>query len=121
MLRHSHVVLGLAALSLALPLLQDDGKPAPVAPDPLAVLFETKVRPILINRCEECHADKADGDLRVDSREALMKGGESGVVIVPGDPDASVLIQAVRRTHAKLSMPKRRAKLPDDEIAALIE
>jgi len=121
MLRHSFGVLALAALSIALSLAQDGGqKPAP-APDPLAVLFETKIRPILINRCEECHADKADGDLRVDSREALMKGGESGVVIVPGDPDASVLIQAVRRTHAKLSMPKRRAKLPDDEIEALAE
>jgi hypothetical protein len=89
------------------------------ARDPLAVHFETKVRPILVSRCEECHAETADGGLRVDSREQLMLGGDSGAAIVVGDPDASLLIQVVRHTHAKLKMPKRRAKLPAAEIEAL--
>ncbi len=89
--------------------------------NPLALQFETKVRPILVNRCEECHADTADGGLRLDKRDELMKGGESGRAIVVGDPDASLLIQAVRHTHATLKMPKKRAKLPDEEIAALEE
>ena len=87
--------------------------------DPLAVLFETKVRPILVSRCEECHAETAEGGLRLDTREELMQGGDSGPAIMIGDPDASLLIQAVRHTHAKFKMPKRHAKLTDAEIGAL--
>ncbi|MCY2960805.1 MAG: PSD1 and planctomycete cytochrome C domain-containing protein [Planctomycetota bacterium] len=109
--------LSIAGLALAL-LSFTIAAEEPKADDP-AVLFETRVRPILVNRCEECHAETADGDLRVDSREALLKGGESGPAIVVGDPEASLLIQAVRQTHAKLKMPKRRAKLSDAEIATL--
>ncbi len=91
------------------------------AQDPLAVAFEAKVRPILVNRCEECHADDADGGFRLDTRENLMKGGDSGPAIVIGDANASLMIQAIRQTHAKLKMPKKRAKLPDDEIEALAQ
>src|SRR5262245_6073656 len=68
-------LIALAALFLA-------GAAQDPKPDPLAVLFETKVRPILVNRCEECHADDADGGLRVDTREGLMKGGDSGAAIL---------------------------------------
>ncbi len=108
--------IGIALATAALALAFQDRKD-----DPLAVQFETKVRPILVNRCEECHAEDADGGLRVDKREAFFKGGESGPAILPGDPEGSLLIQAVRHTHAKLKMPKKRAKLPDAEIAALEE
>jgi hypothetical protein len=98
---------------------QDKAGQDPVAAtDPRAVHFETKVRPLLIRRCEECHAETADGNLRVDSREALLKGGDSGPAIVVGDPEASLLIQAVRQTH-KLKMPKKRSKLGTEEVAAL--
>ncbi|HUR27491.1 MAG TPA: DUF1549 domain-containing protein, partial [Planctomycetota bacterium] len=110
----SSSVSALAALGV-LVAMQDP------APDPLAVLFETKVRPILVHRCEECHADDADGGLRLDTREGLMQGGESGPAIVIGDADASLLMQAIRHTHAKLVMPKKREKLPDSEIATLAE
>ncbi|HTF89731.1 MAG TPA: DUF1553 domain-containing protein [Planctomycetota bacterium] len=113
---HLLTTSGLALFLLGLALSAQDPKP-----DPLAVLFETKVRPILVNRCEECHAEDADGGLRLDSREALMKGGDSGAAIMIGDADASLLIQAIRHSHPKLKMPQKRSKLPDDEIAALEE
>ena len=107
--------IGIALAAAATLALQDPKD------DPLAVQFETKVRPILVNRCEECHAQDADGGLRLDKRAEFLKGGESGPAVLPGDPDGSLLIQAVRHTHAKLKMPKKRAKLPDAEIAALEE
>ena len=60
--------------------------------------FETKVRPVLAANCYDCHADMRSGGLRLDSREAMLKGGKSGPAIVPGDPEKSLLIQAVRQT-----------------------
>src|SRR4051794_26498729 len=64
------------------------------AEDPEAA-FETRVRPVLAGTCFPCHGgEKTSGGLRVDSREALVKGGDSGPAVVPGDPGASLLIQA---------------------------
>ena len=83
-----------------------------------ADFFEAKVRPILVANCYGCHTNTAMGGLRLDSRDAMVRGGNSGAVIVPGKPEESVLIQAVRRTHAKLKMPPATA-LKADEIAAL--
>jgi len=94
-----------------------EGIPLP-QPTPSS-FFESKVRPVLVARCDECHGESAEGGLRLDSREGLMKGGESGAVLVPGNPDASLLIQAVRQTHKKLRMPKRHGKLAADEIESL--
>src|SRR5262245_29496157 len=68
--------------------------------------FETKLRPVLADTCLKCHGGKkVSNGLRVDSREALLKGGEHGPAIVPGDPDKSLLIQAIRRVHAEIKMP----------------
>ena len=61
-----------------------------------AEYFEAKVRPVLAANCYDCHTDQAFGGLRLDSREGLLKGGASGPAIVPGDPDKSLMIQAVR-------------------------
>jgi hypothetical protein len=83
--------------------------------------FENHIRPILADKCYKCHstlAEKIKGGLLLDSREALLKGGDSGKAIVPGDPEASLLIKAVRYTDPDLQMPKDK-KLADDEIAAL--
>jgi hypothetical protein len=80
--------------------------------------FETKIRPVLANNCYNCHAASALGGLRLDSHDALLKGGTRGAAIVPGDPDKSLLIQAVRQTDAKLKMPMG-GKLKDSEIADL--
>src|SRR3954466_4850350 len=82
--------------------------------------FEARILPILAVNCYDCHTDERMGGLRVDSREALLKGGRSGPAIVPGDPDKSLLIQAVRQTRDTLKMPKG-GKLTPTEIDALTE
>ena len=79
--------------------------------------FETRVRPLLVENCYSCHGGKQQlSSLRVDSREALMKGGLRGSALVPGDPDRSLIIQAVR--HQDLKMPLGRM-LADAEIGHL--
>jgi hypothetical protein len=84
--------------------------------------FENKIRPVLADNCYKCHstlAEKVKGGLLLDSRDGLLKGGDDGAVIVPGNPEASMLIKAVRYTDPDLQMPKDK-KLPDDEIADLV-
>lgn len=70
--------------------------------------FETKIRPLLTERCLECHgADKQKGGLRLDSRAGWQKGGEHGSPIVPGKPEESLLIKAVRYADKDLQMPPK--------------
>src|SRR5277367_2055404 len=83
-----------------------------------AEFFETKIRPVLASNCYSCHADSKLGGLRVDSREAMLKGGKSGAALTPGDPDKSLFIKAVRQTDANLKMPMG-GKLKDSEIEDL--
>ena len=71
-------------------------KTGALAPD--ADFFENKVRPIFASSCYDCHDDTAKGGLRVDSKAAFEKGGSRGAAVIPGDPDKSLLIQAVRQT-----------------------
>src|SRR5687767_6904808 len=67
------------------------------APTPQQIeFFETKIRPLLVESCLDCHTDDEKGGLRLDSREAMVKGGESGPAVVPGDPDNSLLMKAIR-------------------------
>ncbi|HEY3840229.1 MAG TPA: PSD1 and planctomycete cytochrome C domain-containing protein [Bryobacteraceae bacterium] len=80
--------------------------------------FENKIRPILANSCYGCHTNTALGGLRLDSLEAMLKGGKRGPAIVVGDPDKSLLIKAIRQTDSELKMPFG-SKLKDSEIAAL--
>ena len=95
--------------------------PATVADDKTGKaieLFEKQVRPTLIDQCIRCHgAEKQRGGLRLDTREAWTKGGDSGPAIIPGDPDASVLLNAIRYENPELEMPPR-GKLPEHTIAA---
>ena len=83
--------------------------------------FEEKIRPLLSARCFECHTEEKSGGLRLDSREAMLLGGESGSAIEPGKPDESLLIQVVRRVPKVPAMPRKAAKLKDEEIEALVE
>src|SRR5258707_11879522 len=103
--------------------LADD--PAPSAKEEATLspeeqeFFEKQVRPLLVKHCYQCHSSEAKilkGGLHLDSRGGWMKGGESGPVIVPGAPDKSVLIEAIR--YQSLEMPPQ-GKLPDAEIAVL--
>ena len=81
--------------------------------------FETNVRPTLATECFSCHTDSQLGGLRLDSREAMLRGGKSGPAIVPGDPDKSLLVIAVRQAGA-LKMPKG-GKLAQDKIDAIAQ
>ncbi|MFN0118960.1 MAG: DUF1549 domain-containing protein, partial [Blastocatellia bacterium] len=81
--------------------------------------FESKVRPVLATQCFSCHTDSQLGGLRLDSREAMLRGGKSGPALVPGDPDKSLLVIAMRQTGA-LKMPKG-GKLPQDQIDAIAQ
>jgi cytochrome c553 len=81
-----------------------------------ADFFEKKIRPILVEHCQRCHgAQKQSGNLRLDSRAALLAGGDSGPAVVPGQPDKSLLIEAVN--YASLQMPPTgRLKPPQVEL-----
>jgi mono/diheme cytochrome c family protein len=97
-------------------------KPAPAEADQQAQeeFFETKVRPVIVNRCLDCHgSEKSKGGLRLDSRDAVLKGAESGPVVLPGKPGESPLIAAIRY-EGDVQMPPK-GKLKDAEIAALTE
>ena len=113
----------LPALLLVLPLT---ATPAPAAPGPSAeddAFFEKKVRPVLFARCQECHSTrtkKKRGGLLLDGRAAVLAGGETGPAAVPGHPEKSLLVQAVRFEHATVSMPPA-GKLPPAEVAVLEE
>ncbi len=83
-------------------------------------LFEAKIRPLLVERCHKCHAGTmTKGGLRLDSREAFLKGGETGPAIVVGKPDESRLMKAVRHQDG-LAMPPD-GKLNETQIASLAE
>jgi cytochrome c553 len=81
--------------------------------------FETRIRPLLVENCFKCHGgDKKKGNLQLDSRAGLLKGGDSGPALMPGQPDQSRLIQAVRYTDDVLRMPPK-SKLSNSQIADL--
>lgn len=88
--------------------------------DPREEFFEQKVRPLLVERCFKCHGDKKQfGELRVDSREMLLKGGENGPAIVSEKPDESRLIEAVRQSGDLVMPPEPEERLSDDQIGVL--
>src|ERR1700675_3363261 len=80
--------------------------------------FERKIRPVLINNCYNCHSANTNskGGLRVDDRNGLLTGGGRGPAIIVGNPDKSLLIQAVKHAHAAVKMPPMK-HIADDEIA----
>ena len=83
--------------------------------------FEKTIRPILVNNCYTCHSadTKPAGNLRVDDRAGIFRGGQSGPAVVPGDPAKSVLIQRVSNHDPKKRMPKEGQPLTDRQIADL--
>ncbi len=93
------------------------------APDPAAAtpegieFFEKHVRPLFATHCLECHGEKKQGGLQLDSRAAMLAGSDSGPSIAPGDPDGSLLVHAVRYQDEPKMPPE--GKLPDDAIAKL--
>jgi hypothetical protein len=117
----SRTLLGLMWLACAasgVSMAQDE----PISRDTAAAqteFFEKKIRPILVERCYECHSgSESNGGLRLDDRQRVRRGGDTGPALVEGQPDASLMIRAVRYTNPDLQMPPS-GRLPDDEIAAL--
>ena len=99
------LILNLLLLATATELYADDG----------AVLFETNIRPLLIGYCQKCHGPTTqEAGLRLDSRAALITGGEHGPAIVPANPDQSLLLKAVRHL-GDVQMPPN-GKLKDKQI-----
>ena len=87
------------------------------------VFFREKVQPILSQHCFKCHShgEKMKANLLVDSREALLTGGDTGPAIVPGDPAKSLLIEAIGYKNADMQMPPKGEKLSDAQVATLTE
>src|ERR1051325_3834504 len=90
--------------------------------------FEKRIRPALVENCYECHsaeAKKLKGKLRLDSREDILRGGETGPAIIPGNPEKSLLITAIKYTDKDLQMPPPKGdtsrKLTDNVIADFIQ
>src|SRR5437870_7803912 len=94
-----------------------DPKARPVTPQE-AEFFESRVRPVLTENCFSCHGlAKQKSGLRLDSLQALLKGGDNGSVVLPGDPDNSRLVQAIRY-GGELKMPPK-GRLPPPAVDAL--
>jgi hypothetical protein len=96
------------------------GERASAADQSHVTFFENKVRPVLADHCYECNgpsSSKGKAKLRVDSLKSLLHGGTSGPANVPGEPDRSLLILAVRHDCA-IEMPPK-TKLEQDQINAL--
>lgn len=96
--------------------------PSSVLADDSESFFEAKIRPVLLGTCFRCHGDsKTSGSLKVDSREALLKGGDSGPAIVPGKPETSLLIRAIQRQDGVAAMPpEKKHALRTDQVADLV-
>jgi hypothetical protein len=108
----SNAPLGLLALTAIAPALRAQGDASSTD------YFESKIRPLLATNCYACHTTVNSGGLRLDTAEAMAKGGNHGPAVAPGDPDKSLLITAVRQTDANLKMPMG-GKLKDAEIESL--
>ena len=120
-MRRAALVLALlmAVPAVPAPALQASATEAERAKSP--EWFEATIRPLLTAKCFECHTDEKAGGLRLDSRENMLLGGETGSAIEPGKPDESLLILMVRHTPKYVPMPKKAPRLKPEEIEALVE
>jgi len=101
--------------------LQAASQSEPASPAAVA-FFESKIRPVLIEHCYDCHSDEAgaaEGGLRLDSRQAIRTGGEHGAAVVPGDLDGSLLLAAITHADPERRMPPKAPQLPAAVIADL--
>ena len=118
------VVSGAVVVMAAVVLAANFSPAMPPPSDAATVDFQRDVRPILSNHCFECHGP--DGatrmaDLRLDTREGAFSSRPNGSLIVPGDPEASLLYQRISHPQAALRMPPAHSKRPlnDEQIATL--
>jgi len=115
--RHSSFVIRHFALATLLAPLAALADPTPQQ----LQFFENRVRPVLANNCYKCHSqqsEKVKGGLMLDTKDSLLRGGQSGAAIVPASPDNSLLIKAIRYHDPDLQMPPKR-QLDEAAIADL--
>jgi mono/diheme cytochrome c family protein len=117
-MRLSTGCLSLAAACVLVVSISAQARKDPIPTREQADFFNAKIRPVLFDTCGECHLDDENGGLRIDSRDALVKGGENGPAVVPGDPEKSLLVHAIRRDGTGPRMPKEGPRLSDETIAA---
>ena len=89
----------------------------------LTAYFEKHIRPLLVERCLECHSKTSDdvgGNLYLDSRAGWQRGGDLGPAVIPGKPAESLLIQAIQHTHPELEMPPD-GRLAKRDVSRLVE
>lgn len=115
----SFVALAMGAAQAA------DVPPATASATPAQVeFFEKSVRPLLEERCVECHSaakGKTKGGLALDNASAVRKGGDTGPVLVPGAPEKSLLVKAVTYADPDLKMPPDNKRMPAEQVAILQE
>ncbi len=116
---NSRLLYGIAGMliGVCLPMAAQE-----VLPGDQVAFFEAKIRPVLIDKCYQCHAatsSKVRGGLLLDTREGTRRGGESGPAVVPGDVSRSLLIEAIHHGNKDTAMPpeKNGGKLPEAVIA----
>ena len=81
--------------------------------------FESKIRPVLVKHCLDCHSAEAgiaEGNLYLDSRDGTRKGGDRGPAVVPNKPEQSLLLKAITHADDKLKMPPKEKRLPDSNL-----
>ena len=104
------------SFSSSIPVVSAQGADTPA-------FYTQKVRPILMTNCGKCHMDmNHKGGLAMDTKASLMKGGRDGVVIVPGDPEHSLLLKLVKHEgppEDPKPMPPKSPKLSDADIAVI--
>ena len=112
-MKHLIVIGSAFAATLGMAIVSTGGVAAsedePAASSPK--FYMTRVTDILSDNCLSCHDDTAKGGLRLDSYKSIMKGGNDGPVIIPGNPDTSMLILAIRRTGDLKMPPSAPARL----------
>ncbi|MEY5024746.1 MAG: hypothetical protein RLZZ244_274 [Verrucomicrobiota bacterium] len=119
----SRLRLPLVLLRCIVPLLLSSPASPAAAPTPEALhFFESKVRPLLVERCYKCHSEDGDneGDLTLDTRQGWQTGGRSGPAIIPGKPEESLLIGSLSHENRELKMPPKK-KLAPAEVEILTQ
>ena len=118
--KSSRTGIRLATTFLAVALVASSTTSAIAADDAAGIaFFETKIRPVLVEKCHECHssgAKKLRGGLRLDTREGTRSGGDSGPAVVPGNLEESLLFQAITATNGIEPMPPK-GRLPATVVA----
>ncbi len=116
------VWVAMCLLTFARPVLQAE-PPSGKGPDPAGIaFFERRIRPLMVERCFSCHGPesrKANGGLRLETAEGLLKGSDSGPVVVPGAPEKSLLIRAVHSADKDVRMPPTGKRLTEAQIKDL--